>query len=141
RAARLMIETVRHRVFWNAGIDQEYLAILRLGIGFRDGGPSTAKRLHLRTHKCQAGLESRLDRIGVTGLSIVGDDAPLGFFLLAGHGSARHASVPHGEPATSIALRTRARAASLAATIGLRSASLQTLVRETAFFTGAGLAS
>ena len=29
RAPRLMIEAVRHRVFWNVGIDQEYLAILR----------------------------------------------------------------------------------------------------------------
>src|SRR5580765_4852105 len=32
-AARLMIETARHRIFGDVGVDEEQLAILRIGVG------------------------------------------------------------------------------------------------------------
>ena len=75
RAARLVVEAVGHRIFGDIGVDQEDLAVLRLGIGFRDGGLAGAQRLHLRAHQHDARFERGLDGIGVARLAVVGDDA------------------------------------------------------------------
>src|SRR6202000_3194592 len=88
RALGLVVEAAGLGVFGDIGVDQEQLAVLGVGVGFRDGRLAGAQRLDLRAHQHDAGLERLVDRIGVARLAGVRDDLGAVVFFL-GHGTLR----------------------------------------------------
>src|SRR5258708_4813842 len=74
RPLRLMVEAISLQIFRNISVDQPDLAVLGIGIGFRDGGLAVADRLDLGAGQRDARFHRVLDRIIEPGLAVFGDD-------------------------------------------------------------------
>ena len=82
RPLRLVVEAVGLQVFRNIGVDQPYLAVLGIGIGFRDRGLAVAQRLDLGAGQRNPGLNRIVDRIVETGLAVFRNYLDGALFLL-----------------------------------------------------------
>src|SRR4051794_6129726 len=85
RPLGLVIEAVALEIFRNGGVDQPDLAVLGIGVGFRDRAFAAADRLDLGAGQRNADLDRILDRIVEAGLAIFRHDLDR-TFVLVGHG-------------------------------------------------------
>src|SRR5262249_37736501 len=99
---RLVIEAVALQIFRDVGVDQPELAILGIGVGFRDRALAAADRLHLGAGQGKAGLDGVLDRIVEARFAIFGNDLDRTFVLFghvssfSGDRGSRSAARPRG---------------------------------------------
>jgi hypothetical protein len=65
-----MVEAVGLQIFRDIGVDQPDLAVLGIGIGFRDCGLAVAQRLDLGARQRNPGFDGVVDGIIETGLAV-----------------------------------------------------------------------
>src|ERR1700679_3341314 len=77
-----MVEAVGLQIFRDIGVDQPDLAVLGIGVGFRDRGLAAAQRLDLGARQRNPGLDRIIDGIVETGLAVFRNHLDGSLFLL-----------------------------------------------------------